>query len=57
MRLHPPSDGRRTGRIRLRLLPRKHPHFRGTPTRPHPPHFRALEKGEKVEKRTAIVHK
>ena len=55
MRLHPTGDVRRAGRIRLRLLPRQHPRFRGAPTGAHPPFFRALEKGEKVEKNYLIV--
>ena len=57
MRLHPPSDGRRTGRIRLRLLPRQYSRFCGAPTWAHSPLFRALEKGAEVKKKTAVVHK
>ena len=56
MRLHPPSDGRRTGRIRLRLLPRQHSRFCGAPTGAYPPFFHALEKGEKVEKNYLMVY-
>ena len=55
MRLHPPSDGRRTGRIRLRLLPRQYSRFCGAPTGAHSPLFRALEKGAEVEKNYLIV--
>ena len=55
MRLHPTGDVRRAGRIRLRLLPRQHPRFRSAPTGAHPPFFRALEKGEKVEKNYLMV--
>ena len=55
MRLHPPSDGRRSGRIRVRLLPRQHSRFCSAPTGAHPPLFLALEKGEKVEKNYLIV--